>query len=119
MKSMSPYESDDIEKEMFRELTEKFEVLKTKHARRNSSALKFVEAFEDFADAHKAFQPWAWPAVKDKVKGMKDYASMLTEDYKEALRSAEAQRKRNELWDEIYNQPLRFLEGGRADGNKS
>ena len=119
MKDMHPYEPDDFEWEMFRELTEKFEVLKAKHARRTCSPLKFVEAFEDFADAHKAFLPWTWPTVKDKVKGMKDYASMLTEDYKEALGSAEAQRKRNELWDKIYNQPLPFLEGGRADGNKS
>lgn len=118
MKNEPEYQPDEFEQESFRELVSKFEVLKKKHARRNLSPLKFVEAYNDFVAAHHAFEVWVWAAVEDKVKGMKDYlAVFMAKDYKNALGPAAEQEKRNELWDQFYNAPPRFYEGGKADGN--
>ena len=118
MKSTTPYQPEDFEKQEFRELVEMFETLKAKHARRDLSPLKFVEAFDNFVEALQGFN--AWPEIETEVKGMKSCAATLfATDYEAALVPAAEQRNRIERWDKIHNPPPPFLEGGRADGNKS
>jgi hypothetical protein len=120
MKTLPPYQPDQYENQQFVELVDLFDTLKAKHARRRRSPLKFVEAYDDFVRAHAAFEPLAWPAIEQRVTGMREYTAVFfARDYEEAQGPAEEQQKRNVLWDEIYNPPRAPLEAGRADGNKS
>lgn len=108
----------DFEQTWLKELREMYETLKGKHARRKRSPLIFVETFKSIEECLHSFERSGWDTVDKELGYLKQLIERLRPDYQLCLNPAEAQRKRNELWERMYGKSdVWFVEGGRADGN--
>jgi hypothetical protein len=105
------------EKDWLAKIRSSYTELKRTHAGRAKRPLKFVEEFEVARKRVRHFENSGWESVEKERGYVVKLLERFQSDYERCVPSAERQRERKEMWDEIYNPPPPFLPGGKADGN--
>lgn len=111
------------------DITRLHEILAEKWRRKKRSPLKFVEAYDALEEKvgfwvrYKAEEPDQFKSDHFTlsfllfIEKMDAYLRVLEKDYSSCIPEADAQRKRNEYWKDVYGSPGMPWRGGRADGN--